>query len=85
MPANETGRRSGKTIRTMLMTALPFPLQAHALGAALARIALVLLILSAPMLALAGNGSGGGNFVGTEIQRSNGAGLVIMFGLQRAR
>lgn len=84
MPANETGRWNGMTIKKMLMT-LPFPLQAHALGAALARITLILMILSAPMLALAGGNSDSGRFVGTEIQRSSGAGLVIVFGLQRAR
>lgn len=61
------------------------PMPAHTLRTALVRIALVLALLSAPMLALAGNETEGGRFVGTEIQRSSGAGLVIVFGLQRAR
>jgi hypothetical protein len=61
------------------------PMPGHALGIALARIALVMTLLSAPMLALAGGESDSGRFVGTDIQRSSGAGLVIVFGLQRAR
>ena len=50
-----------------------------------ARTALVLALMTAPMLALAGGEADSGRFVGSEIQRSNGAGLVIVFGLQRAR
>lgn len=69
--------------KTMMTFRLPMP--GHTLGAALARITLVLVLLSAPMLALAGNEPDGGRFLGTEIQRSSGAGLVIVFGLQRAR
>lgn len=61
------------------------PMPGHALGISLARIALVLTLLSTPMLALAGGESDSGRFVGTDIQRSSGAGLVIVFGLQRAR
>ena len=53
--------------------------------AAIARIALVLALLTAPMLALAGGDTADGRYVGSEIQRSSGAGLVIVFGLQRAR
>ncbi|MFN3549566.1 MAG: hypothetical protein ACK4U0_18935 [Mesorhizobium sp.] len=61
------------------------PMLGHTLGTALVRITLVLMLLSAPMLALAGSEAESGRFVGTEIQRSSGAGLVIVFGLQRAR
>lgn len=84
MPMNETGQRNGKTTKKILMT-FRFPIPAHALGAAFARITLILMLLSAPMLALASGSSDSGRFVGTELQRSSGAGLVIVFGLQRAR
>jgi hypothetical protein len=66
------------------MTTL-IPVHRFSPGTAIVRIALVLALLSAPMLALAGGETEGGRFVGSEIQRSNGAGLVIVFGLQRAR
>lgn len=71
--------------KKMTMMTFRLPMPGHALGTALARIVLVLALLSAPMLALAGSETDSGRFVGTEIQRSNGAGLVIVFGLQRAR
>ena len=79
---NDAGHVRARKNKQMIFQ---LPIHGHTLGAALARIALVFALLAAPMLALAGNNSTNGNFVGTEIQRSNGAGLVIMFGLQRAR
>jgi len=64
---------------------IQLPVHRFSPGTALTRVALVLALMTAPMLALAGGEDQGGRFVGSEIQRSNGAGLVIVFGLQRAR
>ena len=80
--ADDAGNEHTEKMKQML---LRIPPRVHMLGSTLARIALVLALLSSPMLALAGGEADSGRFVGTDIQRSSGAGLVIVFGLQRGR
>ncbi len=77
--AGTTGAGKKNTMTVQL------PIHRFSPAAALARIALVLALLSAPMLALAGSEADSGRFVGTGIQRSSGAGLIIVLSLQRAR
>jgi hypothetical protein len=56
-----------------------------ALAAAALRLCALLALLSAPVLAMPNSGSGDGILVGANIERTSGAGLVIVVGLQRAR
>jgi hypothetical protein len=84
MPRHACAGRAGGAEKKNPMT-VQLPIHRFSPAAALARIALVLALLSVPMLALAGAETEAGRFVGTDIQRSSGAGLVIVLGLQRAR
>ncbi len=54
-------------------------------AAAALRLGALLALLSAPVLAMPATGSGDGILVGGTIERTSGAGLVIVVGLQRAR
>lgn len=50
-----------------------------------ARLCVVLALLALPMLTLAEPAQRGDRLVGADVQRTSGAGLVIVVGLKRAR
>ena len=62
-----------------------FPFQFSSMAATVARIALLLGALAAPVLAMPIADVGDGILVGGKVERTSGAGLVIVVGLRRAR
>ncbi|MEX0408198.1 hypothetical protein ABGN05_21280 [Aquibium sp. LZ166] len=61
------------------------PFHFSAMAATAARIGLLLGALAAPVLAMPLADAGEGILVGGKVERTSGAGLVIVVGLQRAR